>query len=110
MKPCKPNEIEEPAPVLCALCGYGKATVAGFTSLFEGDTPECCVDGSMTAEEYTAAFLPPPLAGEADPEYQTRIEAARLTWQFRDAIRPTKRVDSWQDLPLFGGPRQQEIF
>jgi hypothetical protein len=52
------------------------------------------------------------LQAEADPEYSTRIEAKRVTWEF--SSKSTRRLDvgreSIEDSPLFGGKRQQGLF
>lgn len=50
------------------------------------------------------------LLGEADPEYSTRIDAARVTAEFKSAIQPRKPQHHHGDLPLFGGERQEELF
>jgi hypothetical protein len=51
------------------------------------------------------------LQGESDPEYETRIEAARVTAEFRVKITPrVMKQRAIEDLPLFGGERQGEIF
>ena len=54
----------------------------------------------------------PPLAGEADPEYQSRIDAERVTREL--ATKNPKRMDGgeqeMEDSPLFGGPRQGDMF
>lgn len=52
----------------------------------------------------------PPITGEADREYQTRIDADRVTLQFTDMLRPKKPQHAVEDLPLFGGERQQGMF
>ncbi len=52
----------------------------------------------------------PPISGDADLEYESRIEAARVTAEFRVGITPRKPQESIDDLPLFGGPRQKEMF
>jgi hypothetical protein len=52
----------------------------------------------------------PPIAGESDREYSSRIDAERCTLQLKDAIRPTRPQASIEDLPLFGGNRQEEMF
>ncbi len=52
----------------------------------------------------------PRLAGEADMEWQARIEAARVTAEWRVPITTMAPQESIEDLPLFGGPRQQEMF
>ena len=53
---------------------------------------------------------PPPIESSADLEWQTRIEADQCALQFADLIRPAGPVLAWEDLPLFGGERQQELF
>lgn len=53
---------------------------------------------------------PPPIAAESDPEYQTRIEAERVTAEFRVSITPQAPQRAIEDLPLFGGERQGELF
>lgn len=54
----------------------------------------------------------PEIAGEADTEYQTRIEAQRVTLQFGQ--KSNRRLDSgkcsMEDSPLMGGPRQGDLF
>lgn len=52
----------------------------------------------------------PPIAGEADAEYTSRIDADRCTAEFAAPIRPRKPQDSIEDLPLFGGERQGGLF
>ena len=52
----------------------------------------------------------PPIAGNADLEYTTRLDAERCTLQFGDALRPRKPQESPDDLPLFGGERQGSMF
>jgi hypothetical protein len=56
--------------------------------------------------------LPVVLTGPevAHPEYRSRIEADRCTWQFSDKIRPEKPQESVESLPLFGGERQKNLF
>ena len=52
------------------------------------------------------------LTGAADREYQSRIEAERITAEF--ATRSARRLDAGKapimDAPLFGGPAQGELF
>jgi len=54
----------------------------------------------------------PELAGQSDPEYQSRIDAARCTLQF--GVKSSRPLDSGKqpitDSPLFGGAAQQEMF
>jgi len=56
----------------------------------------------------------PPIAGSADPEYSTRIDAQRVTREFQ--TKSTRRLDSGsghepiEDSPLFGGARQGDLF
>lgn len=52
----------------------------------------------------------PPIAGKADQEYATRLDADRCSLQFKDGIRPRKPQAAVDDLPLFGGDRQQDLF
>ena len=54
--------------------------------------------------------LPPPIAGESDAEYEARIDAQRVTVEWRAAIRASGKQYSIDDLPLFGGERQGELF
>jgi len=53
---------------------------------------------------------PPPILGAADPEYETRLDAERVTLEFATKRRPVKPQDSPEDLPMFGGERQQNLF
>jgi hypothetical protein len=71
-------------------------------------TMACGCYGRLHAGEL--APIEPPIAGESDREYSTRIDAARVTWQFQDVIRPRKPQASPEDLPLFGGVRQGGLF
>lgn len=54
----------------------------------------------------------PPIAGEADLEWESRIEAERLTWELKQ--KSTRRIDAGkqpiEDSPLFGGPAQGGLF
>ena len=52
----------------------------------------------------------PPLPAEPDREYQTRIDAARATWAFKQPLSaPRNRRKYTDDLPLLGEkPNQQE--
>lgn len=54
----------------------------------------------------------PPIAGEADREYQSRIDAARCTAEMR--TRSTRRLDTGkrpiEESPLFGGDAQSDLF
>ena len=52
----------------------------------------------------------PPIAGEADVEHETRLEAERCTWEFRLALRPQASQQPIDELPLFGGRYQGELF
>jgi hypothetical protein len=52
----------------------------------------------------------PLIVAEPDREYRTRIDADRATWQFTDALRPRAPQAAVEDLPLFGGERQDEMF
>jgi hypothetical protein len=52
------------------------------------------------------------LTAESDLERPARLDAERVTWEFRS--QSTRRIDAGRapiiDSPLFGGPRQQEMF
>jgi hypothetical protein len=54
----------------------------------------------------------PPLAGEADTERGARLDAERVTLEFR--TKSTRRLDSGRkpitEAPLFGGPAQFNLF
>ena len=52
----------------------------------------------------------PPIAADADPEYETRLDAERVTLEFASKRQPAAPQESLEDLPLFGGDRQQELF
>lgn len=52
----------------------------------------------------------PPIAGAADLEYETKLDAERVTLEFNSAKRPTTPQESTEDLPLFGGQRQGGLF
>ena len=53
---------------------------------------------------------PASLFGEADLEWGSRIEAQRVTAQFRVPIVPKVPQNAIEDLPLFGGERQGDLF
>jgi hypothetical protein len=52
------------------------------------------------------------LKGEADREFNARLDAERITWELR--TKSTRNIDagsmSIEDSPLFGGPRQADLF
>lgn len=54
----------------------------------------------------------PPICGAADVEREARLEAKRVTLEF--GSRSTRRADGGkrpiEDSPLFGGPRQGDLF
>lgn len=52
----------------------------------------------------------PPIAGAADIEYQTRLDADRVTAEFAAPRQPAKPQHAIEDLPLFGGERQKGLF
>jgi len=54
----------------------------------------------------------PPITGQSDPEYSSRIEAHRVTAEFRVARSPRKPQRSLDELPLFGdgSAKQGELF
>lgn len=55
---------------------------------------------------------PPPIAGEADTERESRFDAARVTLEFGQ--KSTRRMDAGRkpisESPLFGGTAQEEMF
>ena len=65
-----------------------------------------------TPREALPKPLQPPIAGEADPEYQTRIHADQTTAEF--GARSARPLDGGRkpitDSPLFGGPAQGNLF
>lgn len=63
-------------------------------------------DGASFAAETVQASM----FGESDPEYSTRIEAARATAQFRVKVTPRVPQNAIEDLPLWGGERQGGLF
>jgi hypothetical protein len=56
------------------------------------------------------AITPPPIAGEADTEYESRLDAERVSLEWRAAIRASGKQYGTDDLPLFGGTRQGSLF
>lgn len=64
------------------------------------------------ARQATAWMEPPPIAGQADREYQTRIEAQRCTLEFAQKL--SRRLDAGkspiEESPLFGGRAQADLF
>jgi len=54
----------------------------------------------------------PPIAGTADPERESKFDAARVTLEF--AQKSTRKLDAGRqpitDSPLFGGPSQSTLF
>jgi hypothetical protein len=56
------------------------------------------------------ATAAPPIAGEADREYQPRLDAERCTLQFKDGLRPKRPQARADELPLFGGEPQGSLF
>jgi hypothetical protein len=68
---------------------------------------------AMTGRRHCPIHLePPPIAAEADPEREAKLDAERVTLEFRSGSR--RRFDAGRepitDSPLFGGPAQQEMF
>ena len=45
-----------------------------------------------------------------DTEYQPRIDADRVTAEWRVKITPTAKQEAIEDLPLWGGKRQGDLF
>lgn len=54
----------------------------------------------------------PPIAGDADTEWESRLAAERVTLELKQ--KSTRRVDAGRepitDSPLFGGPAQGGLF
>ena len=52
------------------------------------------------------------LAGSGDPEYSSRIDAQRVTWEI--SSKSARKLDAGRrpisDAPLFGGPAQKGLF
>ena len=75
---------------------------------WHASTAECISDVRRRMAEHSA----PPIAGAADTERESRLDAERVTLEFR--ARSTRRLDAGRapitDSPLFGGPSQQELF
>jgi hypothetical protein len=53
---------------------------------------------------------PPPIAGQADLEYESKIEAARVTAEWRAPRRPAAPQRDIETLPLFGDRQQLGLF
>lgn len=70
---------------------------------------ECAM---FDGEERHADRGAPPIAGTADTEYESRIDAERCTAEF--GTKSTRRLDAGrkpiEDSPLFGGERQMGLF
>lgn len=49
----------------------------------------------------------PPIAGESDGEYETRIQADRVTAEWRCPITATAPQRDRRELPLFGSINEQ---
>lgn len=68
--------------------------------------------GQLDRAGATESGIAPPIAGQADPEYQSRIDAERVTAELASQSR--RPVDAGrepiEDSPLFGGPRQEDLF
>lgn len=64
------------------------------------------------ASDSTSDFLPLVPPDAADTEREAKLDAERVTLEFRQ--KSTKRLDagrrSIEDSPLFGGERQEEMF
>jgi hypothetical protein len=65
---------------------------------------------NKTQEHEVQTLVLAELRGKADPEYQTRIEADRVTAEWRVKLTPTTPQEWVEDLPLFGGERQGGLF
>jgi hypothetical protein len=81
-------------------------------SMREKDRAPLCRSGSTPAEPASKPASPPPIAGEADPEYQTRLDANRVTAEF--GVKSARPLDAGKkpitDSPLFGGEAQGNLF
>ncbi len=82
---------------------YAKRTI------WDGSTWHWLTEQEQKPDVPEPVLAPPPIAGEADREYRSRIDAERCTLQFRHDIAPTRPVESHEDLPLFGGDRQGSL-
>jgi 16S rRNA G1207 methylase RsmC len=71
-----------------------------------------CVLRECTPSPAMVISHAPPIAGAADPEYQTRIDAERVTAEFGSKSR--RRLDAGRkpitESPLFGGEAQLSLF
>ena len=50
----------------------------------------------------------PPIAGESDAEYETRIQAARVRAEWRCPLTATAPQRSLESLPLFATGREEQ--
>ena len=66
----------------------------------------------MTPATPTPATPAPELTGQADAEYESRIDAERVTAEF--ATKSARKLDGGrrpiEDSPLFGGERQGSLW
>jgi hypothetical protein len=66
----------------------------------------------FTAPYCGVGVTAPPIAATADLERESKLDAERVTLQFRQAS--TRRLDAGRrpitESPLFGGPAQTELF
>ena len=104
------DQVTEPEPPGEAEA-FAKAFRPGGKSLAER-ARDLAKDTSGARKTKAAATEPPPLFAEADREYQQRIDADRATALLKQ--KSARRVDagkeSIEDSPLFGGPRQGDMF
>ena len=80
---------------------YQGMSLESARELARGESPE---------DDMERARRLPGSVGQADPEYQSRLDAARVTAEFKSAIQPRKPQRDPGDLPLFGGERQGGLF
>lgn len=79
-----------------------------------GRCQDCALHRALFSAECSGCqFRPaPPIAGQSDREFDSRLEAQRVTLQF--AAKSSRRLDSGRlpmaESPLFGGPAQKELF
>ena len=52
----------------------------------------------------------PPIPATPHPEYSARLDAERVTAEFKVGITLTTPQQDVETLPLFGGERQGELF
>lgn len=85
---------------------------AAFVPVIEGDNAHVCSTLVEMEERVIVFGFMRAAMGKADVEYKTRIDAERVTAEFK--TKSTKRIDAGrnpiEDSPLFGGERQGGLF